>query len=77
MRGRSFTCGFPFVGEEVFESLGGMSGYPVEDIAQVGKGIDIDTLARGDETGQDGGGSAAGVTSEEHPVFPANRDPAK
>ena len=77
MRGRSFTCDFPFIWEEFCKTLDGMSRYPINDIAQIGEWVDADPFACGDEAGQDGGGPAAGVTSEEHLVFYSYRDHTK
>ena len=46
--------GFPVVGEEVVEAVNGMGADAVEDVAEVGNRVDLESLAGSDEAGEDG-----------------------
>ena len=71
--------GFPVIGEEVAEPVHGVGADAVEDVAEVGEGVYLESFARGDEAAQDRGGSSACLepskVSEipfvifEHPLF--------
>ncbi len=65
---------FPVVGEEVVEAVDGMGADAVKDIAQVGERVDLESLTRGDEAGEDGGGSSAFIAAEEEPFLPPDGD---
>ena len=59
------VSGFPVVGEEFLEPFGGVGADALEDVAEVGEGIDLESLTRDDEAGEDGGGSPAVIAAEE------------
>src|ERR1035438_8998245 len=67
-------CSQPLVGEQFAQSLLGMATDAFEDVAEVGKGIDVEPLAGGDEAGQHGGGAPTLVAAVEHPILSAHRD---
>ena len=51
-----------------------MGADALEDVAQVGEGGDMDRFACRDEAGEDGGGLAVVIASEEQPVLPSDGD---
>ena len=70
-------CSQPLVGEQFGQSLLGMAADAFEEIAQVGKRIDVEPLAGGDEAGQHGGGASTLVAAVEHPILSTHRDSAQ
>lgn len=58
--------------QEFVDSADGMVGKAREHIFEPGEGVDVDALARSDETAQHSGGLATYVTAEEHPVGAAD-----
>jgi hypothetical protein len=54
-----------------------MSAEALENVAQIGKRIDVELLAGGDEAGQHGRRPPAVVASEEEPVLASDRDPTQ
>src|SRR2546426_9721958 len=67
-------CDHPLVGKQLGDSVLRMGADAFEDVAQVGKRIDAESFARGDEAGQDRRRPPAVVAPIEHPVFATNRD---
>ncbi|MDP2895892.1 MAG: hypothetical protein Q8Q12_04945 [bacterium] len=55
--------GFPVIGEEFLEAVHGVGADAVEDIAEVCERVDLESFARRDEAGEDGGGSPAVVAA--------------
>jgi len=51
-----------------------MAADAAEQIAEVGKGIEAEALAGGDQTGQDGGGLSPVVAAIKHPILTAHGD---
>ena len=51
----------PLPRQEFGQAVGGMGGEAGQDVAKVVEGIDVMTLAGGDEAEEDRGGDAAGV----------------
>ena len=47
--------GFPVIGEEVVEAVDGVGADALKEVAKVGEGIDLESLAGGGEAGEDGG----------------------
>ncbi len=45
------------IGQELAQWFGGMGADALEDVAEIGEGIDTRPFACGDEAGEDGGGS--------------------
>jgi hypothetical protein len=56
---------------------GRMSADAADDVSEVSEGIDIQALARGGETGQDGCRPTTVVASEKHPVLAADSNTAE
>jgi hypothetical protein len=63
--------GHPVVREEFLEPFGWVGADALEYIAEVGERVDLESLAGGDEAGQDGGGSPTVIAAEEQPVLPS------
>jgi hypothetical protein len=66
----------PKIGDDE-ETFGGMGADALEDVAKVGERVDMESLAGGDEAGQDGGGLPAFIAPEEEPVVPSDGDPSQ
>ena len=60
----------------VVESVVGVRVDAIEDIAEIGEGIDAEMFAGCDEAGQHGSGVPAVVAAIEHPVLPIMRSSA-
>ena len=54
-----------------------MGADPVENIAEVGKGVNPARLATGDETVDDSGPFGTGIASRKHPILAADGDGSK
>jgi hypothetical protein len=57
------------------QAVGGMGRDAREYVAEVGEGIDLMTVATGDQAEEDRGGVPAGVASAEEPVLSVMRSP--
>lgn len=66
--------GFPVVRQEFLEPFGWMGADAMEDVAKIGEGIDLESLAGGDEAGEDGGGLPSVIAAEEQPVLSSDGD---
>ena len=64
-------CQQPFVGKQIIELMVRMGVDACEQVAKIGKRLDAETLAAGDQSAQHGSGSPTFVASVEKPV-PAN-----
>jgi len=71
---RDGSDGSPVVGEEFVEAVDGMGADALEDVAKIGERINLESLTRGDEAGEYGGGSPTVIATEEQPVFPSDGD---
>jgi hypothetical protein len=78
--GSGFGCrpvGLPAVREQVVE-LGMWVGADArEQVAKIGERLDVQALASGDQTGQDGAGSTARITAVEEPVVATHHNVAE
>lgn len=59
----------PLVGKQFAKAGLRMAADTHEEVAQVGEGVDPQTLASGDQAGQHCGGPTPIVAAQEHPVF--------
>lgn len=64
----------PVVREEIVETAHGMGADAVEDVAEIGQGVDLESVAGGDEAGEDGGSSPPFLAAEEEPILSSNSD---
>ncbi len=58
--------GFPVIGEEFLEAFDRVGADALEDIAEVGEGVYLESFAGSDEAGEDRGGSPTVIAAEEH-----------
>jgi len=65
------------VGEELVKLVSGMGAEALEDVAEVGEGIEVVALGALDQADQNGGGVATVVAAEEGPVVAAHGEPAQ
>jgi hypothetical protein len=63
------VSGFSVVREESLEATDRMGADALEDVAEVGEGMDLKPFAGADEAGEDRGRSPGAIASEEEPVL--------
>jgi hypothetical protein len=65
------------IGKQFGESILGVIADALEEIAQVGKRIDVEPLAGGDEGREHGSGPSPFIAAVKHPILSTHRDSAQ
>ena len=65
---------FPVVRQEFHEAVHGMGADALEDVVELCERVDLESFARGNEAGEDGGGSPTFIASEKEPVRSSTGD---